>query len=169
MNFFRKITYIIFMLFFAFASKADNHDKEQNIVERAKEVNQKIKEQQAQKKSNISSEINNEEPLPLNDPFVGDGSLGGSSGGVKVIAETEEEKRNLSVFNFKLVGIIEGTDESYASIIDESGEIITLAAYEEIAPGVSLVGISSKEIVFDREGGSQVVINFKNQIIERNN
>ena len=35
------------MLFFAFAGKADNHDKEQNIVERAKEVNQKIKEQQA--------------------------------------------------------------------------------------------------------------------------
>ena len=63
MNFFRKITYIIFMLFFAFAGKADNHDKEQNIVERAKEVNQKIKEQQANKKSNISSEINNEEPL----------------------------------------------------------------------------------------------------------
>ena len=116
----------------------------------------------------IKSEVG-EEPLPLNDPFVGDGSLSGSSGGVKVIAETEEEKRNLSVFNFKLVGIIEGTDESYASIIDESGEIITLAAYEEIAPGVSLVGISSKEIVFDREGGSQVVINFKNQIIERNN
>ena len=75
MNFFRKITYIIFMLFFAFAGKADNHDKEQNIVERAKEVNQKIKEQQANKKSNISSEINNEEPLPLNDPFVGDSSL----------------------------------------------------------------------------------------------
>ena len=50
----------------------------------------------------------------------------------------------------------------------KSGEIITLAAYEEIAPGVSLVGISSKEIVFDREGGSQV-INFKNQIIERDN
>ena len=44
------------MLFFAFAVNADNHDKEQNIVERAKEVNQKIKEQQAKQKSNISSE-----------------------------------------------------------------------------------------------------------------
>ena len=98
MNFFRKITYIIFMLFFAFAGKADNHDKEQNIVERAKEVNQKIKEQQAQKKSNISSEISKEEPLPLNDPFVGDGTLGGSSAGVKLIAETEEKKKKLSVF-----------------------------------------------------------------------
>ena len=99
MNFFRKITYIIFMLFFAFAGKADNHDKEQNIVERAKEVNQKIKEQQAKQKSNINSETNNnEEPLPLNDPFVGDGTLGGASSGVKVIAETEEDKKKLSVF-----------------------------------------------------------------------
>ena len=43
MNFFKKITYIILSLFFAFAVSADNHDKEQNIVERAKEVNQKIK------------------------------------------------------------------------------------------------------------------------------
>ena len=78
MNFFKKITYIIFSIFFAFAVNADNHDKEQNIVERAKEVNQKIKEQQAKQKSNINSETNNnEEPLPLNDPFVGDGTLGG--------------------------------------------------------------------------------------------
>ena len=45
MNFFKKISYIIFALFFAFAVNADNHDKEQNIVERAKEVNQKIKEE----------------------------------------------------------------------------------------------------------------------------
>ena len=163
-----KIKIIVFVMFLAaINANADNHDS-QNIIDKAKEINQKVKKQQALKDAAIKSEVG-EEPLPLNDPFVGDGSLSGSSGGVKVIAETEEEKRNLSVFNFKLVGIIEGTDESYASIIDESGEIITLAAYEEIAPGVSLVGISSKEIVFDREGGSQVVINFKNQIIERNN
>ena len=94
--------------------------------------------------------------------------MGGGSG-IKVVAESEEEKRNLSVFNFKLVGIIEGENESYASIIDESGEVITLAAFEEIAPGVSLIGISRKEIVFDNNGESMVVINFKNQVIERNN
>ena len=94
--------------------------------------------------------------------------MGGGSG-IKVVAESEEEKRNLSVFNFKLVGIIEGENESYASIIDENGEIITLTAFEEIAPGVSLIGISRKEIVFDNNGESLVVINFKNQVIERNN
>ena len=53
--------------------------------------------------------------------------------------------------------------------LDSSGEVITLAAFEEIAPGVSLIGISRKEIVFDNNGESMVVINFKNQVIERNN
>ena len=168
MNFYRIVTLTLISLFFWSYSFADSPDTEQNIIEKAKEINKQIKIKQATTQANISSEISKEEPLPLNEPFVGDGALGGGSG-IKVVAESEEDKRNLSVFNFKLVGIIEGTDESYASIIDESGEIITLAAYEEIAPGVSLVGISSKEIVFDREGGSQVVINFKNQIIERNN
>ena len=168
MNSFKIIIIVFAMLMSVVNVYADNHDTQKNIIDKAKEVNQKIKKEQALKEAGIASEVGKEEPLPLNDPFVGDGSLGGGSG-IKVVAESEEDKRNLSVFNFKLVGIIEGTDESYASIIDESGEIITLAAYEEIAPGVSLVGISSKEIVFDREGGSQVVINFKNQIIERDN
>ena len=158
------------MLLFAFVVRADNHDKEQNIVERAKEVNQKIKEQQAQKKSNISSEINNEEePLPLNDPFVGDGTLGGSSAGVKLIAETEEEKKKLSVFNYKLVGIIEGEGVGFASLVDENGDIINVAFNDELSPGVRLIGISKKEVIFENGEDFLVVINFKNQIIERNN
>ena len=170
MNFFKKITYIISVLFFAFAVNADNHDKEQNIVERAKEVNQKIKEQQAKQKSNINSETNNnEEPLPLNDPFVGDGTLGGASSGVKVIAETEEDKRKLSVFNYKLVGIIEGDGVGFASLVDENGDVINVGLNEELSQGVRLIGISTKEVLFERGEDSLVVINFKNQIIERNN
>ena len=156
-------------IFLAFNANADNHDKEQNIVERAKEVNQKIKEQQANQKSNISSEINKEEPLPLNDPFVGDGTLGGSSSEVKLIAETEEQKKKLSVFNYKLVGIIEGDGVGFASLVDESGEVINVGLNEELTQGVRLIGISTKEVMFERGEDSLVVINFKNQIIERNN
>tara|TARA_B100000003_G_scaffold136206_1_gene122223 strand:- start:665 stop:1168 length:504 start_codon:yes stop_codon:yes gene_type:complete len=163
-----KIKIIVFVMFLAaINANADNHDS-QNIIEKAKEINQKVKKQQALKETGIASEVGKEEPLPLNDPFVGDGSLGGGTG-IKVVSENEEEKRNLSVFNFKLVGIIEGVDESYASIIDENGEVVTLAAFEEISPGVSLIGINSKEITFDNRGESSVVINFKNQVIERNN
>ena len=64
---------------------------------------------------------------------------------------------------------MEGEDESYASIINDDGDIITLAAFEEIAPGVTLITINSKEIVFDKNSESLVAINFKNQVIERNN
>ncbi len=169
MNFFKILIITFYLILTAITVQADNHDSQQNIVEKAKEINSKIKKQQALKEAGmLPADAGQEEPLPLNDPFVGDGSLGGGSG-IKLVAETEEEKRDLSVFNFKLVGIIEGEDESYASIVDENGEVLTLAAYEEIAPGVSLIGISSKEIVFDNNGESLVVINFKNQVIERSN
>jgi len=166
MNFFKIILITIFLIFSAYSLQADNHDQQQNIVDKAKEINQKVKKQQALKEAGIKSEVG-EEPLPLNDPFVGDGSLGGSSGGVKVIAETEEEKRNLSVFNFKLVGVIGSSDDLYASMIDENGEILTLGLFEELSPGIKLVGVNTKEVVFERDGGSLVAINFKNQIIER--
>ena len=131
-------------------------------------MNQKIKKQQALQNSNISSEVGKEEPLPLNDPFVGDGSLGGGSS-LKVIADTEEEKKNLSVFNYKLIGVIVGKDDGYASLIDEDGQIINLGFFEELSPGIKLISISQKEVVFERGEDSLVAINFKNQIIERNN
>jgi len=168
MIFFRNVIFIICVLFAVSIAQADNHDTEKTIVEKAKEINQKIKKQQALQNSNISSEVGKEEPLPLNDPFVGDGSLGGGNT-MKVIADTEEDKKNLSVFNFKLIGVIVGEDEGYASLIDENGEIINLGFYEELSPGVRLINISSKEVVFERGEGSLVAINFKNQIIERNN
>ena len=160
--------YIICVLFAVTIVNADNHDTEKTIVEKAKEINQKIKKQQALQNSNISSEVGKEEPLPLNDPFVGDGSLSGGSS-VKIIADTEDEKKSLSVFNYKLIGVIVGEDEGYASLIDENGEIINVGFYEEISPGIRLINISSKEVVFERGEDSLVAINFKNQIIERNN
>ncbi len=168
MNFFKNLIFVISFVFLASLAYADSHDTQQTIIDKAKEINKKVKEKQALQNSNISSETGKEEALPLNDPFVGDGSLGGGSG-IKLVAETEEEKKNLSVFNFKLIGIVQGEDESFASIIDENGEIITLSAFEEIAPGVSLISINSKEIIFDKKGESLIAINFKNQVIERNN
>lgn len=162
MNFFR-IFISLFFLFFSSVSYAENHDNTQNIVEKAKEINQKIKKEQAMKTVN-----NQEEPLPLNDPFVGDGSLGGQSG-MKLIASTEEEKRNLSVFNYKLIGVIGSENDLFASLVDDSGEILTLGIYEELAPGIKLVGVNTKEVIFERDGASLVSINFKNQVVEMPN
>ena len=161
MNFFKIVLITIFLIFSALSVQADNHDQQQNIVDKAKEINQKVKKEQALKEAN--SKKSEEEPLPLNDPFVGDGSLGSGSG-IKILAGSEEEKKKLSLFNFKLVGIMEGEDKSFASLIDENGEIMTLTLFEEISPGVTLLSISSKEIIFERDEDSLVVINFKNQI-----
>ena len=41
---------------------AENHDK-QNIIDKAKEINQKVKQKQADQQANISSEIGKEEPF----------------------------------------------------------------------------------------------------------
>ena len=169
MNFFKIIFIFFSILFFNSIALSESHDKDQkNIVEKAKEVNQKVKKDQALKSANIASEVSNEEPLPLNDPFVGDGSLGGSGSSIKLISDTDEQRKNLSVFNYKLVGVVEGDENMFASLIDENGDVLTLALFEELTPGVRLIALDTKEIVFEREKDSLVVINFKNQIIERN-
>ena len=168
MNFYKIVTLTLISLFFWSYSFADSHDTEQNIIEKAKEINKQIKIKQATTQANISSEISKEEPLPLNDPFVGDGSLGGGSG-IKIIGDSEEDKKKLSVFNYKLLGIIEGDQQMFASLVNEDGNIINVGFFEELSPGVRLVGLNSKEVIFERDEGSLVVINFKNQIIERKN
>lgn len=167
MNFFKIILILLILSFYSNLAQADSHDKDQNIIDKAKEINKKVKAEQAIQNANISSEVGSEEPLPLNDPFVGDGSLGGGNS-IKLIAATDEDRKDLSVFNYKLVGVVEGDEDMYASLIDENGDVLTLALFEELTPGVRLIALDTKEIVFEREKESLVVINFKNQIIERN-
>ena len=165
MNFFKIVTILIFTLFLSTHSFADNHDTEQDIIEKAKEINKKIKQQQAEKQANISSEISNEEPLPLNDPFVGDSSL---TGGTQILSNNPEELDNqMSLYKFKLVGVMTSEDDKgFVSLVDENGEVVNLSLFEELSPGVQLVGLNNKEAVFTNNE-NLLVINFKNQIIER--
>ena len=144
---------------------ADSHDAEQNIIDQAKEINKEVKKKQAEAQANINSEIgNNEEPLPLNDPFAGDSSLGS---GTTVITESDTEKRSeMSLYNFKLVGIIAGDHESYVSLVNASGEVITLQLHEELGDGVKLIDMKLSEAIFEKEDGKYMTINFKNQIKE---
>ena len=65
--------------------------------------------------------------------------------------------------------MITGDQDMFASLINENGEIINIGFNEELSPGVRLIDLNSREVIFDRGGESQVVINFKNQIIERKN
>ena len=143
---------------------ADSHDAEQNIIDQAKEINKEVKKKQAEAQANINSEIGDEEPLPLNDPFAGDSSLGS---GTTLITESDTEKRSeMSLYNFKLVAIIAGDHESYVSLVNASGEVMTLQLHEELSDGVKLIDMTLSEAIFEKEDGKYMTINFKNQIKE---
>ena len=167
MNFYKIITLFLVLFFISISPNnlfADNHDTEQNIVDQAKEINEELKEKQAATEANISSEIDTEESLPLNDPFAGDSSLGSGTG---IISGSQtEDREEMSLYNFKLVGIISGTYDSYVSLVNASGEILTLQLHEELSEGVKLVDMRINEAIFQKEDKSYLTINFKNQIKE---
>ena len=106
-----------------------------------------------------------EEPLPLNDPFVGDSSF---SGGVKVISDgTSTEQKRIDLFNYKLVGIIRSNETSFISLINQDGENITIEMNETLNDGVKLVDMNQKEAIFlVEESDSYLIMNFKNEIKE---
>ena len=165
MNFFKIFFISLFFILISNPSIADSHDKEQNIVEKAKEINQKIKEKQAKSQANISSEIGKEEPLPLNDPFVGDSSL---TGGAILTNDPKEAQNEMSLYKFKLVGVMTSQKNGgFVSLVNAGGDIITISLFEELSPGIKLVAINNKEAVFEKNSESLLVINFKNQITER--
>jgi len=106
-----------------------------------------------------------EEPLPLNDPFVGDSSF---SGGVKVISDgTSTEQKRIDLFNYKLVGIIRSNETSFISLINQDGENITIEMNETLNDGVKLIDMNQKEAIFlVEESDSYLIMNFKNEVKE---
>ena len=115
--------------------------------------------------TNASTETSEEEALPLNDPFAGDESL---SSGTNIISGSEEEREAMSLYNFKLVGIIEGEYEAYATLVDASGETLSLTLHEELSEGVKLIDLRINEAIFEKDDNTYISINFKNQIKEMN-
>ena len=107
-----------------------------------------------------------EEPLPLNDPFVGDASL---SGGVKVLSDgtTSSEQKRLDIFTYKLTGLVQSDSNSFISLINQDGENVTVEINEEVNEGVKLIDMNQKEVVFlVEETDSDLIMNFKNEIKE---
>ena len=109
---------------------------------------------------------NTEEPLPLNDPFAGNSSLGSGSGTSIISTGQTGDREEMSLYNFKLVGVISGSFESYVSLVNASGEIITLQLHEELSDGVKLVDMTLNEAVFQKADDTYMTINFKNKIKE---
>ena len=140
-----RAIYLLLVLFFATFSMsytlADTHD------------------------TNASAETSEEEALPLNDPFAGDESL---NSGTNIISGSEEEREAMSLYKFKLVGIIEGEYEAYATLVDASGEILSLTLHEELSEGVKLIDLRINEAIFEKDDNTYLSINFNNQIKEMN-
>ena len=162
MNFFKII--ILLSLFFATmqSSFADSHDKK-NIVDQAKDLANKAKEIQAKNEQNIK-DATEEEEVPLNDPFAGNAAT--SSGDLIAFDNDSEDQKKLTLNNFKLVGIISGKFESYVSLADSSGKVITIQLNEELEEGLRFVDLRLTEAIFEKEDGKYMVIDFKNKVKE---
>ena len=162
MNFFKIL--ILLTLFFSAIqnSFADSHDKK-NIVDQAKDLTNQANETLAKKKQNIKDEIGEEE-VPLNDPFAGNAST--SSGDLITFDDDPENQKKLTLNNFKLVGIISGKFESYVSLADSSGKVVTIQLNDELEEGLRFIDLRLTEAIFEKEGGKFMVIDFKNKVKE---
>ena len=114
---------------------------------------------QAEEKSKILVE---EEPLPLNDPFAGD-----SASASTLVTEQDPTTDAVKLRLYKLVASFSGKHQSFITLVDDSGEFITLELFEELTEGLMLVDMNIKQAVFEKnEDNKFLIINFKNQIKE---
>ena len=162
MNFFRLITLVLIIFTFPQKVMSDSHD--QNIVDKAKEINQQVKAKQSAQQDNIKNEtgqvVIEEEPLPLNDPFAGDASTVS-----EVVTATTPTSSAVKLRSYKLVGSFSAKDNSFITLVDDNGEFMTVELFEEVLSGVKLVDVSIKRAVFEKADDNQyIIMNFKNQI-----
>ena len=110
-----------------------------------------------------TSETETEEDVPLNDPFAGN-----AASNQTLVDNTENEPASRSIlYDYKLVGVISGSLQSYISLVDAGGDVITLTMFDELSDGLRLVDMNRKEAVFQKSDGKYLIINFNNQIVEK--
>ena len=117
------------------------------VVEAAKEVVNEIEE------------ISDDEEVPLNDPFAG--NEGGNSV-ANNIPEGESED-DMSLYNFKLTGLISGKDHSYISLTSSGGDVLTLTLGQYLGK-IKFIDLRLTEAIFKKEDDSYMIIDFNNQI-----
>ena len=118
-----------------------------------KEVLDQVKE--------IAKEIEDDEEVPLNDPFAGNEGTSSMSGNIP----EEEQENELSLYNYKLAGLISGKDYSYISIVNSGGEVLTLSLGQYLGK-IQLVDLRLNEAIFKKEDGKFMIIDFNSQVRE---
>jgi len=146
MSFFRIIIILSF-IFLANKSFADESTQKQEVLDQTKE---------------IVKQLGDDDEVPLNDPFAG--NEGNNS--MTNIPEGEAENE-MSLYNFKLVGLISGKDHSYISLVNSGGEVITLGLGQYLGK-IKLIDLRLTEAIFKKEDESYIILDFNNQIRETN-
>ena len=144
MNFF-KIFFKTLSLTIVGVSYADNHDQKKEVLEGVKE---------------IAKQLEDDEEVPLNDPFAGNEGTSSMSN----IPEDEQDNE-MSLYNFKLVGLISGKDHSYISLVNSGGEVMTMTLGQFLGEN-KLVDLRLTEAIFKKEDGKYMIIDFNNQVRE---
>ena len=145
MSFFKILIFFALMLI-PTISFSDNHDQKQEVLEQVKE---------------IAKEIEDDEEVPLNDPFAGNEGTSSMSGNIP----EDEQENELSLYNFKLAGLISGKDYSYISIVNSGGEVLTLSLGQYLGK-IQLVDLRLTEAIFKKEDGKFMIIDFNSQVRE---
>ena len=147
MNFFKILLTLIFLLF-STATFSDNHETVSN-VDLSDEAKQMLEEL--------------EEEVPLNDPFAG--NEGTAGGAVDPSISEEEQEDEMSLYKFKLAGLISGKDNSYISLVNSSGEVISVTIGQYLGK-VKLVDLRLNEAIFEKDDEKFIIIDFNNSIRE---
>ena len=108
----------------------------------------------------IAQEIQEEEEVPLNDPFAGNE---GTTGSLDATVTPEEQEDVMSLVNFKLSGLISGKDYSYISLVNSGGEVLTLTLGQYLGE-IQLVDLRLTEAIFKKDDGKFMIIDFNNQV-----
>ena len=146
MNFFKILLIILFSsVYFSGISSADNHDQKKEVLEGVKES---------------AKEIEDDEEVPLNDPFAGNEGTSSSAGNIP----EDEQENELSLYNFKLAGLISGKDYSYISLVNSSGEFLTLTLGQYLGE-IQLIDLRLTEAIFKKDD-KFMIIDFNNQVRE---
>ena len=148
MIFSRFLFIILFLISTLSLAIADDNATTEEIVDQAKEINKQIEEE--------------EEDVPLNDPFAGNEGTSSSS---NANVSQEELQDQFSLYNYKLSGLISGKDHSYISLVDASGDSITLTLGQNLGK-VKLVDLRLTEAIFEKEDKTYLIIDFNNMVRE---
>ena len=98
----------------------------------------------------------------MNDPFAGNEGTSGTSNSQM---SAEEEEDEMSLYNFKLVGLISGKDNSYISLANSGGEVMTITLGQFLGK-IKLIDLRLNEAIFEKEDKKFVIIDFNNVIRE---